>query len=124
MENLEDVALHLQRFSWPDYALFSFMLFLCILIGLYFGFFKKHTADAESEYLVGNRSMHFFPISLSLIARYRQRASLCYSCSANDLKNFFLIAGVALYRVSHYWDCQAKFICTASNMFTYPWVFC
>ena len=70
MENLEDVALHLQRFSWPDYALFSFMLFLCILIGLYFGFVKPHTSDAESEYLVGNRSMHFFPISLSLIARY------------------------------------------------------
>ncbi|KAL7040119.1 hypothetical protein ACKWTF_000279 [Chironomus riparius] len=70
MENLEDVALHLQRFSWPDYALFSFMLFLCILIGLYFGFIKPHTADAESEYLVGNRSMHFFPISLSLIASF------------------------------------------------------
>lgn len=70
MENLEDVALHLQRFSWPDYGLFSFMLFLCILIGLYFGFVKHHTDDTEAEYLVGNRSMHFFPISLSLIARF------------------------------------------------------
>jgi sodium-coupled monocarboxylate transporter 8/12 len=69
MEKLEDVALHLQRFAWPDYVLFSFMLFLCILIGLYFGFFKKREASAESEYLVGNRSMHFFPVSLSLIAR-------------------------------------------------------
>lgn len=71
MENLEDVALHLQRFSWPDYMLFSFMLFLCVLIGLYFGFIKKHDpGNAEVEYLVGSRSMHFFPISLSLIARY------------------------------------------------------
>lgn len=70
MEKLEDVALQMQRFSWPDYVFFSFMLFLCILIGLYFGFVKKTAASAEAEYLVGNRSMHFFPISLSLIARY------------------------------------------------------
>jgi solute carrier family 5 (sodium-coupled monocarboxylate transporter), member 8/12 len=75
MEKLEDVALHLQRFSWPDYVFFSFMLFLCILIGLYFGFIKKREANAEAEYLVGNRSMHFFPISLSLIARYCKQAS-------------------------------------------------
>lgn len=76
MENLEDVALHLQRFSWPDYIFFAFMLFLCILIGLYFGFVhNKHEPNAEAaeaEYLVGNRSMHFFPISLSLIARCDQ----------------------------------------------------
>ena len=52
MEKLEDVALHLQRFSWPDYVFFSFMLFLCVLIGLYFGFFKKHEANSEAEYLV------------------------------------------------------------------------
>jgi sodium-coupled monocarboxylate transporter 8/12 len=69
MEKLEDVALHLQRFAWPDYIFFCFMLFLCILIGLYFGFVKKSQASAEADYLVGNRSMHFFPISLSLIAR-------------------------------------------------------
>lgn len=72
MEKLEDVALHLQRFAWPDYVFFSFMLFLCILIGLYFGFVKKHDANAAAEYLVGSRSMHFFPISLSLIARYEE----------------------------------------------------
>lgn len=73
MENLDDVALHLQRFSWPDYVFFCFMLFLCILIGLYFGFVKKHDSNAAAEYLVGNRSMHFFPISLSLIARYEEK---------------------------------------------------
>lgn len=74
MESLEDIAKNLERFSWPDYVFFSFMLFLCILIGLYFGFIHdKHEAsaeEAEAEYLVGNRNMHFFPISISLIARY------------------------------------------------------
>lgn len=69
MENLENVALHLQRFSGFDYVFFLFMLFLCILIGLYFGFVKKKEASAEAEYLMGGRKMGVFPISLSLIAR-------------------------------------------------------
>lgn len=69
MENLEDVALHLQRFTNYDYVLFAFMLFLCILIGLYFGFFKKRESSAEVDYLMGGRKMGVFPISLSLIAR-------------------------------------------------------
>lgn len=69
MENLEDVALHLQRFSSFDYVFFIFMLFLCILIGLYFGFVKKREASAEIDYLMGGGKMSVFPISLSLIAR-------------------------------------------------------
>lgn len=69
MESLEDVALHLQRFTSYDYVFFAFMLFLCILIGIYFGFVKKKEASAESEYLMGGRKMGVFPISLSLIAR-------------------------------------------------------
>lgn len=36
MENLESVALHLQRFSIFDYLFFISMLFLCILIGIKF----------------------------------------------------------------------------------------
>lgn len=69
MENLENVALALQRFSVSDYVFFLFMLFLCILIGLYFGFVKKKEASASDEYLMGGRKMSVFPISLSLIAR-------------------------------------------------------
>lgn len=46
------------------------MLFLCILIGIYFGFVKKHEGDVESEYLMGGRHMAIFPISLSLIASF------------------------------------------------------
>jgi solute carrier family 5 (sodium-coupled monocarboxylate transporter), member 8/12 len=69
MENLENVAMHLQRFSGFDYVFFLSMLFLCILIGIYFGFVKKKEASAEAEYLMGGRKMGVFPISLSLIAR-------------------------------------------------------
>lgn len=46
------------------------MLFLCILIGLYFGFVKKRESSAEMDYLMGGRTMSVFPISLSLIARW------------------------------------------------------
>lgn len=72
MESLDDVSLHLQRFGFVDYMFFIFMLFLCILIGLYFGFYKKREASAEMEYLMGGRQMSVFPISLSLIARYSE----------------------------------------------------
>lgn len=72
MESLDDVSLHLQRFGFVDYMFFIFMLFLCILIGLYFGFYKKREASAEMEYLMGGRQMSVFPISLSLIARYTE----------------------------------------------------
>lgn len=69
MENLENVALQLQRFSSYDYVFFIFMLFLCIVIGVYFGFFEKREASVEMEYLMGGKKMSVFPISLSLIAR-------------------------------------------------------
>lgn len=69
MEQLSDVVLHLQRFTWPDYSMFGLMLLLCIFIGIYFGFIQK-TKCNELEYLVGGRNMKVFPIALSLIARY------------------------------------------------------
>lgn len=67
-QQMSDVMLHLQRFAWPDYTAFVFMLLLCILIGIYFGFIEK-TKSTESEYLVGGRNMLIFPIALSLVAR-------------------------------------------------------
>lgn len=55
-------------FSWYDYILFSVMLALSALIGVYFGCFgtKQSTAD---EYLLGGKKMKVFPISVSLVAR-------------------------------------------------------
>ena len=69
MIDIEDHALHLQRFVWQDYLLFVMMLMVCVVIGIYFGFVKKKHANAESEYLMGGRSMLIIPIALSLIAR-------------------------------------------------------
>lgn len=68
MAELDDIILNLQRFSWPDYLVLVFMLFLCILIGIYFGI--KQKSNSENEYLMGGRTMSIFPVSMSLVARY------------------------------------------------------
>lgn len=68
MQDVNDVIVHLQRFSWSDYLVFVLMLLLCICIGIYFGFVEKKN-NTEDEYLVGDRNMQIFPIALSLVAR-------------------------------------------------------
>ncbi|XP_055538986.1 sodium-coupled monocarboxylate transporter 1 [Wyeomyia smithii] len=69
MGDLEDIVEHMRRFSWPDYLVFVMMLFLCILIGIYFGFMQRKPST-EVEYLMGGRTMLVFPIALSLIASF------------------------------------------------------
>lgn len=66
--DLNDILVHMQHFSWADYLLFVFMLVLCILIGVYFGFMQK--SNTELEYLMGGRNMLVFPVALSLIASF------------------------------------------------------
>lgn len=62
-----DVGLSMQRFGWADYVVFILMLTVCIAVGLYFGF--VHSSESTQDYLMGDRSMRTFPISMSLIAR-------------------------------------------------------
>lgn len=68
MAELTDIMMSLQRFSWPDYLVLVLMLFLCVLIGIYFGF--KQKSSSENEYLMGGRNMSIFPVAMSLVARY------------------------------------------------------
>lgn len=67
-QDLNEIIVHMQHFSWADYLLFIFMLVLCILIGVYFGF--MHKSNTEAEYLMGGRNMLVFPVALSLIASF------------------------------------------------------
>lgn len=70
MPDISDVlAAQLERFSWSDYAVFMFMLLICIVIGIYFGFIEKKQ-NTEDEYLVGNRMMPIIPVAFSLIASF------------------------------------------------------
>ena len=69
MPDISDVLeLQLQRFSWSDYTCFVMMLLVCIVIGIYFGFFEKKQ-NTEDEYLVGGRNMPIIPVAFSLVAR-------------------------------------------------------
>ena len=54
-------------FGWMDYSLFIFLLCVSIAIGVYFGFFSKQ--DNTTEYLLGGKTMGYFPIAMSLLAR-------------------------------------------------------
>jgi hypothetical protein len=57
-------------FGVLDYALFFFMMTASMLIGIYFGFFAKNRPNSKEEYISGNKNMAFFPILMSLVARY------------------------------------------------------
>lgn len=55
-------------FGWTDYSLFTGLLGISVLIGIYFGCFSKKQ-DNTTEYLLGGKTMSCFPVSMSLIAR-------------------------------------------------------
>ncbi|EFA03242.2 sodium-coupled monocarboxylate transporter 1 [Tribolium castaneum] len=65
---LEDVVATMQRFVWQDYVMFVIMLMVCMVIGVYFGFY--HASTNAQEYLMGSRNMQIFPITMSLIASF------------------------------------------------------
>lgn len=56
------------HFSLLDYVLFVSMLLLSTFIGLYYGFVAKTKQNTVKEYLLGGKTMHILPISMSLIA--------------------------------------------------------
>ena len=53
--------------TW-DYVIFAVVLTLSSIIGIYYGC-KMKTRSAK-EYLIAGGNMHWFPISLSLVATY------------------------------------------------------
>ncbi|GJQ70266.1 hypothetical protein Trydic_g22707 [Trypoxylus dichotomus] len=72
--NVEDLSAAMHRFNWVDYFVFSTMLMLCIVIGIYYGFVRS--TSSSQDYLVGGRTMKTFPISMSLIASFISGISL------------------------------------------------
>lgn len=59
---------HQLTFGLIDYSLFGGLLGISLLIGLYFGLCSKQ--DSASEYLQGGKSMAYFPVAISILARY------------------------------------------------------
>ncbi|CAK9805709.1 Sodium-coupled monocarboxylate transporter 2 [Anthophora quadrimaculata] len=62
-------------FGWTDYTLFTGLLGISVLIGIYFGCFGKKQ-DNTTEYLLGGKTMSCFPVSMSLIASHISAVSL------------------------------------------------
>lgn len=55
------------HFTLIDYGIFTLMLILSALIGVYYGFFAKTKQDTTNEYLFGGKQMGILPIAISLI---------------------------------------------------------
>ncbi|KAJ8955547.1 hypothetical protein NQ318_001377 [Aromia moschata] len=71
---VSDVSAAMQRFDWPDYAMFLTMLLICISVGVYYAFSRK-SVNAQ-EYLVGGRNMRVVPVAFSLVASFISGISL------------------------------------------------
>ena len=56
----------IEKFGWEEYFIFSLMLLVSILIGVFF-WWKGQNNNAE--YMMGGKDMGTFPMTMSLIAR-------------------------------------------------------
>ena len=56
----------IEKFGWEEYFVFSLMLLVSILIGVFF-WWKGQNNNAE--YMMGGKDMGTFPMTMSLIAR-------------------------------------------------------
>lgn len=57
-----------RQFDLLEYAVFGFMLGISMLVGIYYGCYKKNQ-NSINEYLLGGKSMAVIPVTLSLFAR-------------------------------------------------------
>lgn len=64
---LDEVANKQLLFGWLDFTLFTLMLALSTLIGIYFGFWGKEE-DTPKEYLHGGKKMNTAPVAVSLMS--------------------------------------------------------
>ncbi|XP_075224865.1 sodium-coupled monocarboxylate transporter 1-like isoform X2 [Lycorma delicatula] len=68
-ENEGNFTSALLMFNWIEYLVFSLMLGLSALVGVYYGCYKGNQ-DTVSEYMQGGKKMGVFPITMSLIASH------------------------------------------------------
>lgn len=64
-----DEAENLLKFNWIEYATLGSVLAISALIGIYYGWIKGNQ-NTVAEYMLGGKSMHIFPIAMSLIASH------------------------------------------------------
>lgn len=64
------------RFSVVDYVVFSIMLLISALIGVWYGCGPGGKQKTTAEYLLGNRKMRHFPVAISLLVSYLSAITL------------------------------------------------
>ncbi|XP_044269946.1 sodium-coupled monocarboxylate transporter 2-like [Tribolium madens] len=86
-------------FSWYDYILFGVMLSISVLIGIYFGCFGTKQSTAN-EYLMGDKRMKPFIITMSLIASHISGTTLLgLPADAYRYGGTFLLSGISMFFV-------------------------
>lgn len=63
-------------FKAMDYALFSLLIVLSCVIGLYYGFFAKRKQNTTEQYMLGGKKMNIFAVSASLVASHVSATTL------------------------------------------------
>lgn len=57
------------EFHWADYLVFAATLVLSAGIGIFYAY-KDRKKQTTEGFLMGDRSMNFFPVALSLLASF------------------------------------------------------
>jgi Na+/proline symporter len=55
-------------FRWADYLVFALSLAIPLAIGVFFFFYKRKEQQGPENYLVGDRSINFVAVALSILA--------------------------------------------------------
>ena len=88
----------MDRFHWADYVVFVGMLTVSAGVGVFYGIKDRKKSSVE-EFLVGGRSMHVLPVSVSLFVSIM--SAIAFLGDPVEVYNFgglytFLILGAAL----------------------------
>ncbi|BFZ12618.1 hypothetical protein BsWGS_15657 [Bradybaena similaris] len=67
---------HKAMFEWQDYLVFSIMLIVSSVIGLYFGIKARRQKASADEMLTGNRNLPVLPVALSLSASFTSATTI------------------------------------------------
>ena len=57
------------KFHWLDYTVLASFLLLSALIGVLIAYWNRHQ-KTTAQFLMGGRNMHYFPVSLSMVATF------------------------------------------------------
>ena len=63
------------EFHWADYVVFSTVLALSCIIGLFFNFYGGRQ-KTNQDYLMGNRQLNTIPVSISLVVSFISAISI------------------------------------------------